>query len=238
MSTVLSYQIRYSQRAKKVRLVVTPEKIELVAPVDIPEKQLHAFAAEQKHWIEKTVKKVQAKKQAIKPFMPERYENGTLIPFKGKFYPLTLEHLQTMQASSVGFSEENGFIVRLKKIDNEQDDIRQYLRHWLFEQAARETDRYIQQHAPRYQLWPRQVRIRQQKSRWGSCSGQNNLNINGLLIMTPPAVMEYVIVHELCHIRHKNHSIDFWQLVAEHLPDYQIHRNWLKQHGSRVMCGF
>ena len=240
MSSELNYQIRYSQRAKKVRLVVTSDKVEVVAPFGVCEKQLHAFAAEQKQWIEKTLKKVQAKTRAIKPFMPARYENGALIPFKGEFYPLTLEPRSTSRGHGVRFSPEEGFAVSIKPGhgDDNQEEIRQRLRHWLFQQAARETDRYIQKHAPSCQLWPKQVRIRQQKSRWGSCSGQNNLNINGLLILTPPEVMEYVVVHELCHIRHKNHSADFWRLVADHLPDYQLQKDWLKQHGSRVMCGF
>ncbi len=238
MPAALNYQIRYSHRAKKVRLVVTAEKIELVAPFGVPEKQLHAFAAEQAQWLEKTVKKVQAKARAIKPWMPERYENGALIPFKGRFYPLTLKQYSARRDRRVEFSTEKGFTVSGHWKENNQDEIRHLLRQWLFEQAASETDRYIQQHGPRCQLWPGRVRIRQQKSRWGSCSGQNNININGLLILTPPEVIEYVVVHELCHIRHKNHSADFWRLVAEHLPDYPLQKDWLKQHGSRVMCGF
>jgi predicted metal-dependent hydrolase len=238
LSNKFDYQIRYSGRAKKVRLVVHPDKVEVVAPYGVPEKQLHAFVAEQSQWVEKTVKKIQAKVKAIKPFMPERYENGALIPFKGEFYPLHLKHLPKTRNYRVEFSADSGFVVNVNRLDVDQDEIRQSLRHWLFQQAASHTEYYVQQHAPRYQLWPRQLRIRQQKSRWGSCSGQNNININGLLILTPPAVMEYVVVHEICHIRHKNHSADFWQLVAEHLPDFQTQRNWLKQHGSRVLCGF
>ncbi len=238
MPSAFDYQIRYSHRAKKVRLVVSSDKVEVVAPFGVPEKRLHAFAAEQKHWVEKTVARIQAKTRTVKPFMPERYDNEALIPFKGEFYPLRLEHKPGSRGQTVEFSSEKGFVISVESSEPAQDDIRQSLRDWLFQQAASETEAYIRKYAPRYQLWPRRVRIKQQKSRWGSCSGQNNLNINGLLILTPPEVMEYVVVHELCHIRHKNHSADFWQLVASHLPDFQQQRNWLKQHGSRVMCGF
>jgi predicted metal-dependent hydrolase len=81
------------------------------------------------------------------------------------------------------------------------------------------------------------LRIKTQKSRWGSCGPNNDINLNWLLMLAPAAALEYVVVHELCHIKHKNHSAAFWQLVAEHLPNYQQQRHWLKQHGARVMQG-
>jgi len=232
------YQIRYSHRAKRVRLVVSKDKVEIVAPPGVPEGQLHAFAAEKKDWISATLKKVQHKTQAVKPLAPERYEEGCLIPFKGEFYPLHIQNNDQIMIPVLTFKSEQGFTLNIQSQDQHSDTIRLIVRQWMFQQAAEETDRYIQNYAPRHKLWPQQVRIKQQKSRWGSCSAKNNLNINGLLIMTPPQVMAYVVVHELCHIRHKNHSAEFWQLVAEHMPDYQQHKHWLKQHGPRVMCGF
>jgi predicted metal-dependent hydrolase len=66
----------------------------------------------------------------------------------------------------------------------------------------------------------------------------NDIQINALLIIAPPAVLEYVVVHELCHIQIRNHSPQFWVLVADHLPDYKTPHRWLKQHGSRLMQGF
>ncbi|MDD5272957.1 MAG: M48 family metallopeptidase, partial [Methylovulum sp.] len=91
------------------------------------------------------------------------------------------------------------------------------------------------QHGAKRQLLPRSVIIKTQKSRWGSCGIHNDININWLLIMAPPEVLEYVVVHELCHIQVRNHSAQFWALVAEHLPDYQSPRQWLKQQGGDLM---
>jgi len=238
MNAQHDYQIRYSQRAKRIRLVVSAEKVEVVAPPGVPEQQLHDFAAKKKDWIRATLKKVRQKKQAVKPLAPERYEDGCLIPFKGDFYPLHIQTGDQRRQADLTFNPEQGFTLNIQAQDQHSDTIRLIVRQWMFQQAAEETGRYIQQYAPKYQLWPQQVRIKQQKSRWGSCSVKNNLNINGLLIMTPPQVMAYVVAHELCHIRHKNHSPAFWQLVAEHMPDYQEYRHWLKQNGQRVMCGF
>jgi predicted metal-dependent hydrolase len=74
-----------------------------------------------------------------------------------------------------------------------------------------------------------------QKSRWGSCSGQGNLNFNCLLMRAPDDVVDYVIVHELCHRKEMNHSDRFWTLVESVLPDYKEKRKWLKDHGSELM---
>lgn len=79
------------------------------------------------------------------------------------------------------------------------------------------------------------ITIRNQRSRWGSCSSRGNLNFNCLLMLTPPEIIDYVIVHELCHRREMNHSPLFWQEVENILPDYKKRRKWLKDNGERIM---
>ncbi len=79
------------------------------------------------------------------------------------------------------------------------------------------------------------ITIRAQKSRWGSCSGKGNLNFNCLLMLAPPEVLDYVIIHELCHRLEMNHSPAFWANVARLMPDYKKHRQWLKDHGSELI---
>ena len=79
------------------------------------------------------------------------------------------------------------------------------------------------------------IAIRHQKTKWGSCSGKGNLNFNCLLMLTPEEVRDYVVVHELCHLRHMNHSAEFWTEVEKTLPDYRDARKWLKQNGTAVM---
>ena len=75
------------------------------------------------------------------------------------------------------------------------------------------------------------ITIRNQKTRWGSCSSRGNLNFNCLLMLTPPEVIDYVVVHELCHRKEMNHSKAFWNEVARILPDYMNQKNWLKNEG-------
>lgn len=79
------------------------------------------------------------------------------------------------------------------------------------------------------------ITIRNQKTRWGSCSGKGNLNFNCLLMLTPPEVLDYVVVHELCHRKEMNHSKQFWNEVEKVLLDYRERRKWLKENGGRMI---
>lgn len=79
------------------------------------------------------------------------------------------------------------------------------------------------------------ITIRDQKTRWGSCSARGTLSFNWRLMLAPPAVLDYVVVHELCHLTHMDHSSAFWQAVADVCPDYRTHRKWLKDHGHELV---
>ena len=79
------------------------------------------------------------------------------------------------------------------------------------------------------------ITIRDQKTRWGSCSSKGTLSFNWRLMLAPPAILDYVVVHELCHLTHMNHSPMFWQAVESVCPDYKIARKWLKEHGNELV---
>lgn len=104
-----------------------------------------------------------------------------------------------------------------------------------YRQAAKE---YIPKRAEYYaaQLGVsyNRITIRDQKTRWGSCSGKGNLSFNWRLILAPPKILDYVVVHELCHRREMNHSPRFWALVESILPDYKQSRKWLKENGDKL----
>lgn len=80
------------------------------------------------------------------------------------------------------------------------------------------------------------ITVRFQSTRWGSCSAKGNLSFNGLLLLAPPEVLDYVVVHELCHRKEMNHSAEFWALVQKNAPDYVNQRKWLKQNGRALLA--
>lgn len=106
----------------------------------------------------------------------------------------------------------------------------------LISQAAREIPRLAELYAPLVGVSYGRITIRSQRGRWGSCSGAGNLNFNCLLMLAPPQVREYVVVHELCHRKEMNHSTQFWAEVERILPDYRQSRQWLKDQGGALIA--
>ena len=106
----------------------------------------------------------------------------------------------------------------------------------LATQAAEHLPKRAAYFAPRIGVTYGRITIRAQHTRWGSCSARGNLNFNCLLMLMPAEVQDYVVVHELCHRKELNHSLRFWAEVEKILPDYKMHRKWLKDNGSTLIA--
>ena len=113
--------------------------------------------------------------------------------------------------------------------------VRAELRAWMSARALERIRERLAVYIPRVGRQPGRITIREQKTRWGSCSSKHNLNFNWKLIMAPPPVLDYVVIHELCHLHEFNHSPRFWALVAEQMPEYESWKKWLKAHGQELV---
>lgn len=127
-----------------------------------------------------------------------------------------VKHQQTMQ-------------MHLRSLTDEQIRV-------LTDQAAREIPARVAYYASVMGVSYGRITIRHQKTRWGSCSTKGNLNFNCLLMLVPPQVLDYVVVHELCHRKEMNHSRGFWEQVACVCPDYPVWRKWLKTNGPALIA--
>jgi len=107
--------------------------------------------------------------------------------------------------------------------------------HALADRALKDIPNRVRKFAPLVGVSYGRITIRNQRSRWGSCSGKGNLNFNCLLMLCPEDVRDYVVVHELCHRKEMNHSAAFWAEVERVLPDYRAANQWLKEHGSALI---
>lgn len=232
------YTIRRSQRAKKTRIIVTSDKIEVVAPLLVSIRKIHAFVHAQQDWIVAATDKIEFKNQNIKKLGPENYIEGVAVPFHGQQVKISLADSLSKEVQVKFNAQTFKIYLPTEKLEGDSSEfVRLALTEWMKDQALKEVEGLVECYAKKYNLHPRHIKIKTQKSRWGSCGIHNDININWLLILAPPEVMEYVVVHELCHIKERNHSARFWQLVEAHLPDYKKQRNWLKLNGSCLMQG-
>jgi predicted metal-dependent hydrolase len=233
-----TYRIRRSLRVANARIVVKPGQVEIVAPMQIPEHKLHKFVESKQHWVTQALKKMEASSPQQGGFVPMEYSAGVLIAYQGTVYSLVIKPSK-LKRVKVEFVD--GYIAHIPQTmnpDEHSHEIREALIRWMKKQTKPLVEQMVEAHAAKRQLFPRSITVKTQKSRWGSCGIHNDININWLLIMAPKEVLEYVVVHELCHIKVKNHSSQFWALVADHLPDYKSRRLWLKQQGRSLMMTF
>jgi predicted metal-dependent hydrolase len=226
-STAIPYEISRNGRARRVRITVRPDGVRVSAPPWATTRDIRAFVDLNRRWI---ADRVAAIDQVLAAHPgPPRLQDGALIPYQGRLVPLMLTNGR-VQRPRVTYRE--GFVVDLPQgADRDETLIEEALCRWLRRQAKIEAEALIAQHGPRHGLIPRAVRIKDQKLLWGSCTARGVINLNWRLIFAPPPVLEYVVVHELCHLRVRSHQKEFWRLVAEVLPEYGPQRRWLKECG-------
>lgn len=230
----LPYVLRRSARARQLRLLVKPSGIELVVPVDTPEKAALLFLMQHRDWAERKLVEIRERLAQKSPAVRPLLANGCRVPFQGEE---TLLQVQSSGSRTLISRRQDGtFDIRVRAGSPEEEDhqVRAALFAWVKHWLKAEAGRVAQAYAPTSGLQPRTIRIKQMKTRWGSCGPHHDINLNWLLAFAPPPVLEYVIVHELCHIRHRNHSADFWALVGRYLPEWRARQNWLKSHGAEL----
>lgn len=232
-----SYLIKRTSRASKTRIVVTLEKIEVIAPFHISDDMLHHFVKEQYQWIINAVQKLKSRAAQHQSLAPTIYQDGASIPYLGKTYSLSLTQTKLKRIKIEHSHIFTAHIPHTQWDTISSEEIRSAIIRWMKINIKITVEQIVAMHAPKHQLFPKSISIKSQKSRWGSCGVHNDITINWLLALAPFEILEYVVVHELCHIQEKNHSKRFWSLVALHLPNYQNARLWLKQHGHALMLG-
>jgi len=232
-----SYEIRRSQRAKQTRIIVSHGKVEVVAPLRAAEHKIHQFVQTKQQWIIQTLAKIAANSLHHKKMAPAVYGHGAEIPYRGVSYKLSVQPSKLKRIKIEFGPEFTAHMPEALLVKDHSAEIKDALIRWMKKESKVQVEHFVRLHAERKQLFPQTIKIKTQKSRWGSCGIHNDININWLLVIAPPEVLEYVVVHELCHIRIRNHSAHFWDLVGEHLPDYKARRGWLKKHGSSLMMG-
>lgn len=224
-----SYTVRRSSRAKRLQAVVRSGKIEVVVPRWARDRHVRAFLHQARPWILEKAALLAAGAGAI---LPPVCEPGARVLLQGR--PRTLRIETTLAAAELLVERADDITVRLPAAEagGREPLIRATLLLWLKERAGDVAAGLVERYAPELGVAPTGLRIRAQKTLWGSCGSRGVIHLNWRLIGAPPPVFEYIVVHELCHLRERNHGPRFWRLVSDLMPNYERHKNWLRVNGS------
>ena len=228
---IIPYEERRSVRYRRITLSVLCDRIRISAPKNASAKQLKEFINFKQAWILKHWLEAQELQQ--RPL--KQYIDGEQFPYRGRELELVIKRYSR---SSIRVSLEGQVLV--VHIPHELPDIgrltniQNAVAVWYKVQARRVFINKICEHEKRMQVTHNDFRLKDQKTRWGSCSSKGNLNLNWRIIMGPEEVIDYLIVHELAHLTHPDHSERFWQRVAVFMPEYAQWRKWLKDHGHEL----
>jgi predicted metal-dependent hydrolase len=223
------YQIRRSGRARRLRITVRPTGVEVVAPLAVRDADIAAFVHDNRRWIETRLEAIR-QRLAAHPGA-RRLVDGARIPYRGAWQRLRV--LRSGRTRPL-VRRDGDFWVELPDglpATLQEVEVERVLSGWLRRQARLEAKALMAQYGPCHGLMARGLVIKAHRTLWGSCTARGVVNLNWRLILAPPTVLEYVVVHELCHLRHRHHQPPFWRLVAEILPDYGRERRWLRANG-------
>ncbi len=217
------YTIKRSTRARYVRLEFkSGTGLTIVIPRSYLIEQVPGALKAKSRWILAGFAKYG---DVRPPFTGKELKSGDTVPYLGRVLEL-VERRTSGSINSIEL-EQDKLVVSLGPASGTLNAV---LEQWYRMQAAKVIKSKADELSSRLGLSYKRIIIRGQKTRWGSCSRKGNLGFNWKLMMVPEPVLDYVIVHEVAHLREMNHKKRFWELVAEHCPRWREHRKWLKDH--------
>lgn len=182
---------------------------------------IQSFILEKQEWIIRTRERFTSLVEVPK----REYKDGDKFLFLGSTYGLTL-----VKPQRPALKFENGFTLG----STVQSSGERFFTQWYKEQAYKVIADRVRVFSDQYGFVPKQVKISSARTRWGSCSPDGTLNFTWRLVMAPLDVIDYVVVHELAHLRVKDHSRRFWREVEKIMPEYKDRRKWLRVHGETL----
>ncbi|MEX1345372.1 MAG: YgjP-like metallopeptidase domain-containing protein [Candidatus Limnocylindrales bacterium] len=225
------YQVRRSDRARRARITVSREgQVEVVLPRRMPVFEAERLATEHAGWIDRHVARIAAARERLaeRPALGE----GRVLLVGGA--PCRVSAVDARaERPARGRVEEvpGGVIVRLG-LDGR--DTAALLEPWLRGRAREMLGERVSAHASGLCVRPGRISVRDQRSRWASASASGALSFSWRLVLAPPFVLDSVVVHELAHLRIRNHSKRFWNLVERHAPRTPEARRWLREHATEL----
>lgn len=235
----MKYQLIRSARRKTIALQVVNAEVIVRVPTYVELTYVDKLIQTKRQWLNK---KIAAQKQhallapqLVTPFSNHNLTDKPSIFIDGLAHSIVIDF---GKKNIVQIIEEKLIKVVISERYRSHDlsskflltKVKSQIEHWLKFNIEAYINEKLRVLSSELSLYPTSFKVKKYKARWGSCNSRGELSFNYLLKMVPPWVIDYVIIHELCHLKYMNHSANFWQLVASHCPDYKNAKNWLCEH--------
>jgi predicted metal-dependent hydrolase len=217
----IRFEIRYKNRTSIGISIDSSGNVEIQAPKGTPDESVLQLVEEKWDLIQEKLKEIKARLHGTQEKI---YEHGESFLYLGNTYPIQIFQDIDIEEDYVVF-EGDKLVIYVKLL--EDGKIKQALKRFYYQQCKALVEESIFLYQSNFKTKPRSFRISDSKTTWGTCDSKLQLTFNWKLAMAPRAVIDYVVVHEMCHMVHLNHDRSFWRLVGKIIPDYEELENWL-----------
>lgn len=223
LGNTVEYEVRYSPDATEPRIDVDIRGVTVIVP-ESEEIQPSELLQENAAWIVDKQRTYDRYREQV----PNRsFTVGERFPYLGQERELIIE-----PRPKHGETENS---IRLRQSAVEQSTVKQVLENFYRTRARDHFTERIDHYAEKIDVEYEKIEIRNQRTKWGSCSTTGTLGLNWRLMMAPPEVVDYIVVHELAHLREPNHNSSFWSIVSEYDPEYESHAKWLTENSAQLI---
>jgi predicted metal-dependent hydrolase len=234
----IAYRLQRRDRSTSIGIrVLSQAEVVVYAPRNIDEARIREIVKGKAPWIIRRFESIAA---ARKAFPDREFVSGEQILYLGRTFRLVVRKTNRVLRDRPSLDGKR-LIIAIEPDLNEKDRkdavIRRF-RSWYLENAERVIKERVKRYAKLMGCKPREVIVKDQKNRWGSCSAKGSIRFNWRIVMAPLSVVDYVVVHEMCHLLVKDHSKDFWRQVSLVFFDYKERREWLKTHAYWLKLSF
>ncbi|MDP7280915.1 MAG: SprT family zinc-dependent metalloprotease [Candidatus Poribacteria bacterium] len=219
--------VKRTSRKKTASRKIEQGVVQVIVPQNLPQKEIDDLLKQKSDWIRQKV----IIQQSVPASKPKEFVSGESFTYLGRNY-----RLKVLPGQVEPVKLKHGYLHVTVPPDQKSDHrlIRQRLRDWYLHRAIDKLEQKSIKYSEQMGVQPTQIKVKEYKSRWGSCNSRGEISYNWKIIMTPHRIVDYLVVHELSHLIHHNHSKQYWNQVRSIVPDYQDRRDWLKTNAGSL----
>ncbi|MED1602414.1 SprT family zinc-dependent metalloprotease [Alkalihalophilus marmarensis] len=233
-NTTIEYELLHNSDKKDISIAIDwVNGVTITTPPDISNQQLQKILHKKAPWI---LNKWKAFNEITDKPSPKEFISGEKFPYLGRHYRLKVIRTEESAESGLSFNRGRFIAVAPKhcKEEERKEELFQAFKQWYCLYGSKKINERLHIYSEKMNVSPLKLQLKEQKMRWGTCTPEGAIYINWRVTMAPISIIDYLLVHELAHLKHQNHSKDFWQLVRSILPDYEERKEWLRVNGPTL----